>query len=342
MTTERASDFEIFDAGNVVLQSGLTYRGARLAYKTYGQLNAGRDNAIVFCTPFSAQHTDIEFMIGGDRALDPTRYFIVIVNLFGNGLSSSPSNAPPPFDRNRSPHFTIYDNVLIQHRLVTEALNIRKLQLVYGWSMGGIQAYHWGALFPEFVERIAVVCGAARVSPHNFVFLEGVKAALTTDPNYQDGWFAAKPERGLRAVGRIYAGWALSQAFYRESLWREQGFASLEDFLVTAWEGNFLRRDANNLLAHIWTWQHADVSANDRYNGDFARALSSIEARALIMPGETDLYFTVEDNRREMVHLRKAELIPIPSEWGHRAGNPASNPADAKFLNDCLRKFLAS
>ena len=341
MSAANEPDFRVFDAGNVALQSGLTYRGAKLAYKTYGELNAERNNAIVYCTPFGAQHGDIEFMIGPGLALDPAKYFIIIPNMFGNGLSSSPSNTPPPTDRSRYPHFTIYDNAMVQHRLVTEALRIAKLRLAYGWSMGGLQAYHWAALFPERVERIAVVCGAAQCSPHNFVFLEGVKAALTADANFQDGWFVAQPDRGLRAMGRVYAGWALSQAFYREAMWRDQGFSSLEDFLVTSWEGNFLRRDANNLLAHIWTWQHADISANDRYRGDFARALRSITARAFIIPSETDLYFTVEDNRREIAHMPSAELVTIPSLWGHRAGNPVGNPKDAQFLNDCLKRLLA-
>ena len=337
-----AREHRIFEAGDVVLQSGLTYRGARLAYQTYGVLNAQRSNAIVYCTPFGAQHGDIEFMIAPGAALDPTKYFIVIPNLFGNGLSSSPSNTGPPFDRHRYPHFTIYDNVVVQRRLLSEVFGIARLRLVYGWSMGGIQAYHWAALFPESVERIGVACGAARIAPHNFVFLEGVKAALTADPGWQDGWFATKPERGLRAVGRIYAGWALSQAFYREAMWRSQGFSSLEDFLVASWEGAFLRRDANNLLAHLWTWQHADISANERYGGDFERALAAITARACIMPCETDLYFTVEDNRRECAHLRNAELISIPSIWGHRAGNPVGNPTDARFLNGCLQRLLES
>jgi homoserine O-acetyltransferase/O-succinyltransferase len=335
-------DYRIFEAGNVVLQSGITYRGARLAYKTYGTLDAARANAIVYCTPFGAQHADIEFMIGPGNALDPTKYFIVIPNMFGNGLSSSPSNTPPPFDGSRYPHFTPYDNVMVQHRLVTEVLGISRLQLAYGWSMGGIQAYHWAALFPDLVARIGVSCGAARIAPHNFVFLEGVKAALTADPNFQDGRFVAKPERGLRAMGRVYAGWALSQAFYRDEMWRGAGFSSLEDFLVLSWEGNFLRRDANNLLAHIWTWQHADVSANAHYGGDFAKALGAITARALVMPSETDLYFTVEDNRREVALMGNAELAPIPSNWGHRAGNPLGNPVDAKFLNDALKRLLAS
>jgi homoserine O-acetyltransferase len=261
--------------------------------------------------------------------------------MFGNGLSTSPSNAPPPYDRGRYPHFTMYDNVVQQQRLVREVLGIERLKLVVGFSMGGQQAFHWGALFPEMVERIAPICGSARTSPHNFVFLEGVKAALTADPEWQDGWFARQPVRGLRAMGRVYAGWALSQAFYRERVWASLGYSSLEDFLVHGWEGNFLRRDANNLLAMLWTWQNADIAANEKYSGDLAKALGAIRAKAIVMPSETDLYFTVEDNRREVAQMPNAELRPIPSIWGHRAGNPTQNPADREFLNRALTELLA-
>jgi hypothetical protein len=72
----------------------------------------------------------------------------------------------------------------------------------------------------------------------------------------------------------------------------------------------------------IWTWQHADISANELYGGELAKALGAITADALIMPSTTDLYFTVADNEREVAHMRRAELRPIPSIWGHRAGNP--------------------
>ena len=258
------ADCQIFDAGNVILQSGLTYRNARLAYKTHGTLNADKSNVIVYPTSYGAQHPDLEWQIGPGRALDPTKYFIVIMNKFGNGLSSSPSNTPPPFDRARYPHFTMTDNVRVQQRLLAEVFGVERVKLVYGFSMGGMQAFHWGALFPDWVEKIAPVCGAARCSPHNFVFLEGVKAALTADPAWQDGWFATQPTRGFQAMGRVYAGWGLSQAFYREELWRGIGFSSLEDFLTGSWEANFRRRDANDLLAMLWTWQHADISANER------------------------------------------------------------------------------
>jgi len=335
------TDYRIFEAGDVVLQSGLTYRGARLAYKTYGTLDAAKSNVIVYPTSYGAQHTDTEWLIGADKALDPSRYFIVIPNMFGNGLSSSPSNTQPPFDRGRYPHFTLTDNVRVQERLIREVFGVEHLALVFGFSMGAQQAFHWGALFPEKVARIAPVCGSAKTSRHNFVFLEGVRAALTADPAWQDGWFATPPLRGLRAMGRIYAGWALSQDFYREEIDLTLGYSSLEDFLVSAWEGNFRRRDANDLLAMLWSWQRADISDNELYGGDLAKALGAISARALVMPSETDLYFRVEDNRREVALMPNAELRPIPSIWGHRAGNPTQNPADAKFLNDALGELLA-
>ncbi|HEX3884206.1 MAG TPA: alpha/beta fold hydrolase [Stellaceae bacterium] len=334
-------NYQIFEAGDVVLQSGLTYRGARLAYKTFGTLNAAKSNAIVHPTSFGAQHTDLEWAIGEGQALDPTKYFIVIVNKFGNGLSSSPSNTPPPFDRGRCPHFTMTDNVRVQQRLMVEMFGVERVRMVYGFSMGAQQAFHWAALFPDRVEKIMAICGSSKTSPHNFVFLEGVKAALTADEAWKDGWFATQPVRGFQAFGRVYAGWGLSQAFYREEVWRTVGYSSLEDFLVASWEAGFRRRDANDLLAMLWMWQHADISANELYRGDHKKALGAITADAMVMPCETDLYFTVEDNRREVAKMPRAELRPIPSIWGHRAGNPVLSPADAKFIGDATRELLA-
>src|SRR5438552_4522521 len=271
------TDYQIFEAGDVVLQSGLTYRGAKLAYKTYGTLDAAKSNVIVYPTSYGAQHTDTEWLIGADKALDPSRYFIIVPNMFGNGLSSSPSNTPPPFDRAVFPHITLYDNVMCQHRLVTEHLGIQRVKLVVGFSMGAQQAFQWGALYPDLVQAIAPICGSARTSPHNYLFLEGVKAALVTDAMFAEGWYHTPPVKGLRAFSRVYMGWAFSQDFFRDQAYRTMGFASLEDS-IRFLEGYFRRRDANDLLAMLWTWQHADISANERYRGDFAAALGAITA----------------------------------------------------------------
>ncbi len=335
-------DTKIFEAGTVELQSGLSCRNTRLAYQTYGTLNADRSNVILWLTPFGAQHTDIEWMIGTHGALDPERYFIVVPNLFGNGLSSSPSNASSPWNNSRWPQFTLADSVQVQRRMLQDVYGIEHIALACGWSMGGMQAYHWAALFPDAVERLAVICGAAKTAPHNQVFLEGVKGTLCADVHYQDGRFTGFPERGLRAMGRVYASWAMSQTFYRDELWRQSGCSSAEDYVVTNWEGNFLRRDPANLLAHIWAWQQGDISANSLYAGDITKALGAIKARTLIMPCATDLYFQVEDSRREVARMQNAKLQIIPSDWGHRAGMPQHNPVDARFIHAALGELLAS
>jgi len=336
-------NYGIFDLGNVVLQSGATIRDCKLSYKTFGALNAAKDNAIVYPTWYSGQHVDNEWLVGPGMALDPAKYFIVIPDMLGNGLSSSPSNTPEPYNGPRFPNITAYDNVMVQHRLVTEKFGIATLPLVTGWSMGALQTFHWGALFPDMVQRIAPFCGSAKCSRHNFVFLEGVKAALTADAAFADGWYTTKPAKGLRAMARVYAGWGFSQSFYREELdLKTLGYSSLEDFLVAFWEGFFLPKDANNLLTMLWTWQHGDISANALYGGDFRKALGAIKARAYVMPGETDLYFPPEDSRFEVAHMPNAEFVPIPSIWGHFAGGPGTNPVDVKFLDDKLKELLAS
>ncbi len=336
------SDHKIFELGDVDLQCGLRLRGAQLAYQTYGELNARKDNVIVFPTFFGSQHPSNEPMIGPGMALDPSRYFIIIPNLFGNGLSSSPSNTPAPYDRARFPRVTYYDNIGFQHRLVTEQFGVERIALVCGFSMGAQQSFHWGALYPDMVERIAPWCGSAKTARHNFVFLEGVKAALCADDAWNNGWYDTPPAKGLRAMSRVYAGWAPSQAFYREKVYLDLGHSSLEDYLITAWEGRYLQQDANNILAMIATWQAGDISDNPLYGGDFTQALASIKARALVMPSRTDQYFPPEDNEIEVSMMPNAELRVIETIWGHTGGGPGRNAEDTAFIDAQLKELLAS
>jgi homoserine O-acetyltransferase/O-succinyltransferase len=340
--TEKPTDYKVFDLDSVPLQSGIVFRNAKLAYKTYGELAPDKSNVIICPSAYGSTHQDVDWLTSAGKVLDPSRYFIIAMNMFGNGLSSSPSNAVPPFDGSRYPKFTLADNVRVQHRLVTEVFGIQKIALVYGWSMGGQQAYHWGALFPDIVERICIVCGSARTSVNNLVFLEGIQAALAADPLWQDGWFAAPPQRGLKAFARVYAGWVMSPAFYRQEIYKTIGFLTLEDYLVGVHENYWRQRDANNLLAQLWTWQKGDISDNEMYGRDLGMALRAIKARALIMPSETDRYFAVEENALEMPHLMNAELRPIPSIFGHLAGSQYGSPQDVAFLAKGVGDLLSS
>jgi len=339
-TAATSLPYDVFTLPNFRLQCGLTLPTARLAYKTYGTLNADRSNVILYPTSYAAQHTDIDWLIGPERVLDPSRYFIIIANMFGNGLSTSPSNFEPPFGIARMPAFSHVDHVAAQRRLLREKFGVERLALVYGWSMGGQQALHWGALYPDEVERIAALCTSAKTSPHNIVFLEGLRATLLTDAAWVGDRFTEFPARALRAFGRIYAGWALSQAFYREQTHLSLGYSSLEDFLIREWEAAFLRRDPGNLLSMLDTWKRSDISDNDTYRGDLKAALGAIRARTFIMPGSMDLYFTAEDAMNEARQIPRGEFRPIESIWGHRAGNPAKNPKDEAFIKAAVKELL--
>ena len=226
----------VFALGDLPLQSGAVLPEARLSWKTHGRLAPARDNVVLYPTSYGAQHPDLEWLIGPDGVLDPGRWFIVIPDMFGNGLSSSPSNTP-----DWQGLVTAWDNVHVQHRLLAERWGIERLHAVYGWSMGAQQAYHWAALFPDAVARAIVNCGSARTATHNRVFLKGLMAVLEAAPEHRgDGRFAGEPVPALAAFGRIYAGWALSQDFYRADLHRSALKApDLDTFLRTDWEERF-------------------------------------------------------------------------------------------------------
>ncbi len=333
------ADYEVFDAGDLALQSGGRLPDAKLAYKTYGMLSPAKDNVVLLPTFYTGTHERNEGFFGRGRALDPTRHFIVSVNLFGNGISSSPSNTPAPCDGPRFPNVTLFDNVACQRRLLEKVFGVERVRLVAGWSMAGCQSYQWAAQYPDRVDAILPFCTSARTSPHNFVFLEGVKAALQADGAWNGGDYDAPPVRGLKAFGRVYAGWAYSQTFYRERLYRKLGFEAFED-LLRAWEADHLNWDANDLLAKLWTWQYADISANDLYHGDFNKALGAIRARAIVIPCTQDLYFPPEDNAFEVSRMPNAELRPFDSPWGHCAASPGNDPSFERFLDESLAELF--
>ena len=145
----------------------------------------------------------------------------------------------------------------------------------------------------------------------------------------------------MRAFGRVYVAWAYSQAFFRDGLYRQLGFETLEDF-VRDWEEDHLKWDANDLLTKIWTWQHADISDNPMYRGDFKRALGAIRARAIVMPCDSDLYFPPEDNAVEVALMPHAELRVFGSPWGHCAGSPGRLPEFTRALDEAAAELLRS
>lgn len=313
-------DFEIFDAGDFVLQSGDQLRNLQIAYATYGTLSPEKDNAILFPSWYSGSSGILQMAYLGDgRALDPSKYFIILANQIGNGLSSAPHNTLAPFNAARFPKLSIADDVRAQHKLVTEKFGLSKLKLVLGGSMGAQQTYEWAVRFPDFVERAAPIAGTAKATPHGKLQVETFMDAITSDPAWEDGWYidGADVHRGLRRHARIFAASGFTPQLYNKKGWGGLGFTTTEDFVTGFVEGHFLPQDPNNLLAMLAKWHGGDVSQGT--NGSLEDALSKIKARVHVIAIEEDGFFPLADIEAEQKLIPGSALKTVSSDWGHLA-----------------------
>jgi homoserine O-acetyltransferase/O-succinyltransferase len=322
-------------------ESGATLPEVHVVYATYGHLNEARDNAVLLPSHYMATYRGYEWLMGADKALDPSKLFLVATELFGNGRSSSPSNTPEPFHGPRFPVMTIRDNVEAVHRLLNEDLKITHLRAIVGFSMGAEQAFQWAVSYPTFADRIVATAGTAKTYGHGVVRLEGQIAALTADAAFKDGDYTSQPTKGMEAFGVVWTAWLFSQEWWRKELWREGAKPGTTfESTLKEFRTNFIPgADANDLILQCRTWEHHDVGTTPGFNGDTEKALRSIKVPFLYMPSETDLYFPIGDARYEASFMPNVSLVPIPSLWGHTAGAGGS-PADEKFLNEQIGKFL--
>src|SRR5690348_5075869 len=339
---DRAEHHE-FAIANFRTESGVVLPKAIIVFGTYGHLNAAHDNAVLLPSHYMATHHGYEWLIGPGRALDTTKLYLVATELFGNGHSSSPSNTPEPFHGPRFPITTIRDNVAIVHQLLTDSLKITHLRAIIGFSMGAQQAFQWAVSYPNFADRIVATSGTAKTYGHGIVRLESEIAAITNDPLFANGDYKDEPKKGIEEFALIWEAWLFSQEWWRKELWREGAKPGTTfDSFVNDLKTNFIPgADANNLILQMRTWEKHDVGTTPGFGGDLAKALGSIKAPFLYMPSETDLYFPVADAKYEAGFMKTVTLLPIPSLWGHPAG-AAADPADAKFLNENIAKFLAA
>jgi homoserine O-acetyltransferase len=333
--------FETYALGDFVLEDGGTLPECQLAYATFGTLSPARDNAILVTTWFSGTSKIMEqAYIGPGRALDPGKYFIIVVNQIGNGLSTSPHNARAPYGGPHFPRVRIADDVIAQHRLLTEKFGIARLALVTGASMGAEQTFEWAVRYPDMVARAAPIAGTARTTDHTRLFAQSLIDAITADPAWAGGSYQSADEvrQGLRAHARLWAVMGASPAMYSQELWRGLGFSSVDEFLTGLLDASFLPLDPNSLLVQAWKWQQADVARP--YDGDLARALGRITAKTFVMPVSTDMFFTVADCAAEQVLIPGSALRVMDTAWGH-FGVMGMDPAYLGQVDAALTALLA-
>ena len=339
-TQDQHGPYEFYSLGDFQLESGEILKNAKLAYAMHGKLNDAKDNAILFTIMFSGSSKNMEHYIGVGKALDPEEYCIILPNQLGGGLSTSPHNIDGAQAMTGFPNISIADDVIAQHKLLTEYLGIQELQLVTGWSMGAQQTYEWAIRYPGMVKRAAPIAGTAKCTPHDALYVDVFSDALKSDPAWNSGDYseAHSCKLGLKRLANVFALMGFCTEFYKQEQWKILGFDSMQEMLTGFWQSWFQPMDANALLTQAEKWKSGDSSKHA--GGNLVQALKRIKAKTYVIAFEKDMFVPVEDCKYEQQYISNSELKVIPSLMGHFAMLGLLEE-DFAAINDVFTSLLA-
>ena len=317
-----------FPLGDLPLDAGPVLAEAAIGYRSWGRLDAEGANAVLLPGHFPGVGVARERLIGPGRALDPERHFIVATDLFGDGLSSAPSRSPAGPEGAGFPPVSLGDNLRAQHRLMV-ALGVRRIRLVAGWSLAGLQSLLWAALWPDLVAAALPICPAAPWQP-------GTGATLRRLIGVIEARGVPEAER-LRALGRVAAECATTPDYVRDGLFRDDGYGAPEEALAE-WESVHLGRDPADLALILRAWAEADPGPRGA-DGQPA-ALGAIRARVILIGAESDRACPPAEIARLAAAIPGAEVRILPSPFGHRAGVPGRYPEESALIERAARDLL--
>ncbi len=295
------------ELGVCTLDSGAAIENCRLGYRTYGTLDAKKDNAILFPMWFTGRSGDAASLIGPgpNHFIDTDKYFAIVVDPFGNGVSSSPSNSGTQHGT-AFPVFTMRDLVHAEQRLVRETLHLDHLHAVMGQSMGGMQAFEWAVDAPAFMDRIVTIVGSPQLTACDLLLWSSEKEALEQDPAYNHGTYTRRP--ALPVVAAIHQMNLTTPAFRVDHTTRE-GFAQ---FLAQTTTGP--ASDANDYLRQLEAMLAHDIA----HGGDLYTVARTVQAPMLIINAEQD-HMVNPIPALAFAKLVHAQTLVLHSPCGHMA-----------------------
>ncbi|MEM7610083.1 MAG: homoserine O-acetyltransferase [Pseudomonadota bacterium] len=331
----------------LALESGEVLPDVRLAYRTWGTLNAAGDNAVLVCHALTGSADADNWwpgLIGEGAPLDPARDFIVCSNVLGGCYGSS-----GPFWPNADgsgdpvgtafPEVTVRDMVRAQHALIN-ALSINKLKLVIGPSLGGMQVMEWAASYPDLVGAIAPIGVSARHSAWCIGIGEAQRQAIGADPNWRDGRYRASaiPARGLAAARMMamvtYRSWENFESRFPRAPDQTTGF-DVQSYL--SYQGDKLveRFDAASYYRLTQAMDSHDISRG-RFP-DIIAALRAIVCPALIVSVSSDVLYPPHEQGFMASHMPHAVYRTLESPHGHDGFL-----IDLAPLSELINEFLAA
>ena len=316
-----AQEQQFADLGTCTLESGAELRDCRVGYRTVGTLSEARDNAILIPSWYggtTATWVDLQAeLLGEDHD-----WFVILADALGNGVSTSPSNSGTQGGE-AFPEITTRDMVHSQYRLVTEVLGLEGLHAVMGVSMGGMQTFEWGVLYPGFMQKLVPIAGSPRLAGHDVALWEAYKRLFRWSAECQ----CDEAAEALSAVGTL-------NATTRDQAGTDLPGDSVHVRIQRASGDRMEVGTALNLIRQADAMMATDVTRS--FGGDWSRAAGAVQAEMLVIVGASDHVVTPGPAVDFAGHLgERATLIVFENDCGH--GIPECEMFRSRSL---IREFM--
>lgn len=311
-------------------ESGESLPRLRVAWVSYGALAPARDNVLLVLPGTSNTCADALGYVGPGRAYDTDRFHVVCVEAIGLGVSSQPAESL----HGAFPRYGVRDLVRAQAAMVSKVLELGETPLaaVAGASMGAFQALEWAIHYPEQVRAAVLMMPAVQAGGVMRTVTQQMIDVITLDAAWQGGAYSTQPRDGLRAAGRHYFPWAVTDE-YLES----RPSADLAQELGSA-GCRFAEFDAWNLIRRYEASSRHDV--RQPFGGDLAQALACITARMLVLPCKQDRLLGVRTAQLIAQGVQHASYVEVDSIKGHLAWRPQPGSSETEFVTRHVRSFL--
>ena len=310
--------------GDLKLESGNIITGCNIGYRTYGRLNRAKSNGILFLTWFGGNAKNVEGT-NPFLAVDTTRYFLIIVDALGDGVSSSPSNSVKQHGTN-FPAFSIRDMVESQYQLLTKNLGIAHLHAIMGISMGGVQTFQWAVSHPDFMDDLIPIVGSPQPTSYDLMLYNTFRKIIEADSTFNHGNYTINPN--------IIPANMLWELFLTTPGDRVKNI-SHDDF--SKWMKNTENKKSND-----WNDTHYQIVAiighdiTKPFNGSMREAAAHVKAKMLIISSLQD-HMANPNPAIEFSKLLPAKLVVLNSASGHLApnfGNPQVKNSIIEMLGE--------
>jgi homoserine O-acetyltransferase len=322
-----AQEIKFAPLGDFRLENGETIRDLQIGYRTVGTLNADKSNAILWPTWFTGTSAQLLGFVGPGKLLDSSKYFVILVDALGDGVTTSPSNSVDQ-PHMRFPKFTIRDMVNAEYKLATERLGLKHLRAVIGISMGGMQTFQWMVSYPDFMDKAIPVVGSPKLTSYDLLLWTAEEHAIEADAAWNHGDYSSMPVAGMRTAMDIHI-LNLTTPAYRVAQTPPEKFPA---FLAQSEQDLMKSFDANDWIRQLQAMMAQDVCKP--FAGSMEKAAAAVRAQVLVVPATQDHMVnpTPALNFARLLHAQKLELT---SDCGH-----LSPGCEANKMDSAIQQFL--